>query len=228
MSDEHSTRKHNRRESSRAWYQANKEREKARMRLLYQTDAAYRESCLLGASKRRRERRKWLDDVLVESGCVRCGERDRRCLQFHHRDRSQKDRAVTCLMSTSLARCRAEIDKCDILCANCHAKADVQIEAAIPRPSKGRGHAAAQALLARVKELSGCSRCGESDVVCLHFHHEDADFKNANVAASVTKSLDLIVTELLKCAVLCANCHARLHADERRLAPAAKKRNRPR
>ncbi len=53
---------------------------------------------------------------------VECGERDPRVLEFHHRD--EKDMAVSELVAGgySLATIQAEIDKCDVLCANCHRK----------------------------------------------------------------------------------------------------------
>ena len=58
--------------------------------------------------------------------CVDCGERDIRCLQFDHRDRSTKTANVACLLRhagpgrSSLA----EIEKCDVRCANCHSRTD--------------------------------------------------------------------------------------------------------
>ena len=56
--------------------------------------------------------------------CVDCGESDIRCLDFDHRDRSQKTNTISMLVLKrwSLARIQAEIDKCDVRCANCHRK----------------------------------------------------------------------------------------------------------
>ena len=208
------------------FYENHKEELKERTLKRYHTDPAYRESVLRGLNQRRTERRAYLDTLLSKNGCSACGEKDFRCLQFHHRDRGSKSCAVTNLISASLRRCQEEIDKCDILCGNCHAKADARIAAEIPRGRKSRSIAAAQAFLSRVKELSGCSTCGERDVVCLQFHHKDADFKGANVGATVTRGIEEIVAELLKCCVLCVNCHVKLHAHERRQSPLAKKRKR--
>ncbi len=256
MSLADSTKKARRSAYNRAYYQANKERElernqewrqqnpekdeairkrervkngakyRARASRWYYADPAHKAAVLARLRERRRERREYLDCLLRASGCTACAEHDPRCLQFHHRDRSQKRTNVTNLMNSSLSTIQAEIIKCDILCCNCHRKADARLETAIPRKPKGRALAAAQAFLARVKEASSCVQCGEADAVCLEFHHEDADFKGANVGALTTKRLEVIVAELLKCCVLCSNCHARLHAAERRLDPLAKKRHR--
>ena len=54
-------------------------------------------------------------------GCIRCGEKHIACLDFHHRDPTEKDLEVANL-STSRARLLTEIAKCDVLCANCHRK----------------------------------------------------------------------------------------------------------
>lgn len=54
--------------------------------------------------------------------CEHCGNADWRTLQFHHRDRESKsfslaDAAGKC---ASVERIMSEIDKCIVLCANCH------------------------------------------------------------------------------------------------------------
>lgn len=57
-------------------------------------------------------------------GCMRCGESDPACLDFHHRRDVEKEMNVSKLISYGHARERLleEIEKCEILCANCHRK----------------------------------------------------------------------------------------------------------
>lgn len=59
-----------------------------------------------------------------------------------------------------------------------------------------------------------CRQCGETDAVCLDFHHPDKN-KTDNVATLVANccSKAVILSEMAKCIVLCANCHRRVHAD---------------
>jgi hypothetical protein len=59
---------------------------------------------------------------LNEHPCVDCGETDLRVLEFDHRDSSQKLEAVGRLIAlrASWKRIQAEIEKCDVRCANCH------------------------------------------------------------------------------------------------------------
>ena len=52
--------------------------------------------------------------------CVNCGEADPTVLEFHHRDPASKDAPITALVRNGFARVAREIEKCDVLCANCH------------------------------------------------------------------------------------------------------------
>ncbi len=53
-----------------------------------------------------------------------CGESEPCCLEFHHRERKQKRYAVGDMtgMSVSLATLKKEIEKCALICSNCHKK----------------------------------------------------------------------------------------------------------
>lgn len=42
------------------------------------------------------------------------------CMDFDHRDQSSKVNIIAHMMTASLERLQAEIDKCDVVCANCH------------------------------------------------------------------------------------------------------------
>ena len=61
-----------------------------------------------------------------------------------------------------------------------------------------------------------CIKCLESNAVCLDFHHKDPTTKINNVADLVRKRSpkDLILKEISKCEVLCANCHRKAHFSE--------------
>lgn len=58
---------------------------------------------------------------LISNPCVDCGETDPVVLQFDH-VRGEKDRAISELIArgSSLEKIFAEIEKCDVRCANCH------------------------------------------------------------------------------------------------------------
>ena len=55
--------------------------------------------------------------------CVDCGVAHPALLQFHHRDKSTKSFAISKIMSraASIKQIITEIEKCDVVCVNCHA-----------------------------------------------------------------------------------------------------------
>lgn len=55
--------------------------------------------------------------------CNRCEENHPACLCFHHSDPTTKEHTVSWLVvNGSFKNLMKEIDKCEVLCANCHAK----------------------------------------------------------------------------------------------------------
>lgn len=72
------------------------------------------------AKIRRREIRKYILTILQKSSCVDCGINDWRVLEFDHRDRKQKRLNIADATQYSIKTVKAEIEKCDIVCANCH------------------------------------------------------------------------------------------------------------
>lgn len=74
--------------------------------------------------RRRMERKQWLADILKDLECVTCGENDSWCLEFHHKDPSQKKGSVSKMNHQMRPKklVLAEMDKCVLLCANCHRK----------------------------------------------------------------------------------------------------------
>lgn len=54
----------------------------------------------------------------VDCGYTKCAE----ALQFHHRNPQEKDFRIGSGLTKSWARLKAELDKCDLVCANCHAE----------------------------------------------------------------------------------------------------------
>lgn len=63
-----------------------------------------------------------LMDFLSGKKCVDCGESDIVVFEFDHRDPSIKKYTVSRMLSKALSwkTILTEIDKCDIICANCH------------------------------------------------------------------------------------------------------------
>lgn len=66
--------------------------------------------------------------------------------------------------------------------------------------------------LANLKAQVGCEECGIDNSIVLSFHHvnpkEKKFFINSTVA---TRSWQMLLNEIEKCVVLCANCHLIAH-----------------
>lgn len=72
----------------------------------------------------REEKRLWLEQLKEKLECRICGESEPCCLDFHHSDPDMKDFTVSQAASWghSLDKIKAEIEKCVVVCANCHRK----------------------------------------------------------------------------------------------------------
>lgn len=73
---------------------------------------------------RRTMRREFIASLKWGRICPRCGEGHPACLQFHHRDPDAKESSIQKLVARNRAMpvIAAEVEKCELLCANCHAK----------------------------------------------------------------------------------------------------------
>ncbi|MGI8467211.1 MAG: hypothetical protein ACR2N3_02050 [Pyrinomonadaceae bacterium] len=69
-------------------------------------------------------RRKWLVEYKKTLSCIRCGENHPAALTFYHKNSSDKSFEIgnAICLGVSLKRLIVEIEKCEVLCANCHAK----------------------------------------------------------------------------------------------------------
>jgi hypothetical protein len=72
--------------------------------------------------ERREKLREWLTELKSTLQCKECGENRIPCLDFHHRNPKEKEISIPFAIHSGWAikKIQEEIDKCDILCANCH------------------------------------------------------------------------------------------------------------
>jgi hypothetical protein len=161
-------------------------------------------------------------------------------LEFDHRDRTTKRHDVSTLVRKkfSWSTILAEINKCDVVCANCHRRrtarqfgwhklAQPQLPPLPSLPARGaadyeriksrrsgiaRRHRN-RLLVWEYLQLHACSSCGESDAVVLEFDHLSEKLRDVGWLSSVTGAAT-VRAEILKCRVLCANCHRRHTATQ--------------
>lgn len=76
------------------------------------------------SSNRRKVINKWYKDYKNNKKCYFCDESESVCLDFHHIDEDTKNYNVSSMTRNtySIDRIEEEMDKCIIICSNCHRK----------------------------------------------------------------------------------------------------------
>lgn len=160
--------------------------------------------------------------LLVEAKslpCVDCGKRyHKESMDLDHRDSAQKKRKVSSMTGTSgssVESVRAEIGKCDLVCANCHRLRTLQRKTST-RSSTNRHTIKANRrrlhLLDFVNTFKSmpCADCATTYLPFqMDFDHRAGVDKIENVSELVKRraTKDIIVSEIAKCDLVCANCH---------------------
>ena len=82
------------------------------------------------------------------------------------------------------------------------------------------GRAVIRARFTEYKVQKGCAVCGEKHPAVLDFHHIDASTKSFSVGSfdSYKGGWDVVYEEIMKCIVMCSNCHRISHYDEKKNA----------
>lgn len=87
------------------WYQNNSEK--------------YKKKTLARNRSNRLENRKYVIEYLKSHPCISCGETDIVVLEFDH-TRDKKCNVSKLIAASTLKLVKEEIEKCQVLCANCH------------------------------------------------------------------------------------------------------------
>jgi ribosomal protein L44E len=167
-------------------------------------------------SLRKRRRKRKLDLIAAYGGrCVDCGYSTcPEALQFHHRDASTKEFGLG-TFNGSLARLMEEATKCDLVCANCHRIRHAR-EVAVSRHRivELRRETKRRAIASFGGVCLACrSACAPA---ALEFHHPDASKKEFAISDDgIYRTWQKVQKELENCVMLCANCHAEVHAGVR-------------
>ena len=167
--------------------------------------------------KRRRVARQFVDQYLKSHPCRDCGEGDVAVLEFDHVRSKVTDVSVLIAEGWSVPRIQREIERCEVVCANCHRRRTAtrspswrtdppSLEGSIrhtPGERRNMLH------IHKVLSASACVDCGCSDLVVLEFDH--IGNKRANVVHLARNgcALETLRREIAECEIRCANCHRR-------------------
>jgi hypothetical protein len=155
--------------------------------------------------------------LLTKARCADCGLADPLVLEFDHI--GNKTAGVSFLVREGyrLARIKAEIACCEIVCANCHRRRttsraggswrlDLHSHVPAHRSIQRRN---LQFILDHLRR-SACVSCGERDVVVLEFDHAGPKRGHGVVwLAFQEHSIASLRAEIGQCEIRCSNCHRR-------------------
>jgi hypothetical protein len=85
---------------------------------------SHKKSYIDNIKQRKNDLYKWIKEYKSKLKCEQCGENHPAVLDFHHVDPKQKDFSIGNALHTLMGKKRIlrEINKCSVLCSNCHRK----------------------------------------------------------------------------------------------------------
>lgn len=95
---------------------------KAKRKRRYEGDVEHREQLRARSREKYRERRGLVAKIKLDRGCSECGyDAHPAALEFHHLDPSTKKFTIgQSISKRDISELLDEIEKCVVLCANCH------------------------------------------------------------------------------------------------------------
>lgn len=172
-------------------------------------------------NKKRNFRNRFLKNkiktIKSQKGCLICGEQRHYCLDFHHIDPSTKKAKICDLLCFSEKTVLEEIDKCTVLCRNCH-KEQHNAEIKISKRKYRRMADDIREWINKYKADVKCEKCGyNKNIRALSFHHKNPFDKKFAIceAPKFCSTPEEVFEEIKKCSVLCENCHSEVHYLEK-------------
>jgi hypothetical protein len=158
--------------------------------------------------RRERHRRYAKIQTLKENTpCTDCGcKYPYFVMDFDHRDATTKKDGISSLVKSTARwdRVLEEIAKCDLVCANCHRLRTYKGQHCY----KTRRYHYHRMILDELKSSIPCLDCGGTFAPCqMDLDHTDSSAKSCNVSQLMNRPTELLVAELEKCHLVCANCH---------------------
>lgn len=152
--------------------------------------------------------------------CQICGETNIYVLCFHHIDSSQKEFSLSgSNRRKSFEHIKHELDKCQLLCINCHKELHYKQEKKISENTFEARFS--KQLFLIYKDMFSCEICGYNKCnAALEFHHIYPSKKEISMYKlsvlcyrSIENFSKQTCDELDKCQVLCSNCHQLKHTN---------------
>jgi len=149
--------------------------------------------------------------------CEKCGDKNIIHMVFHHNNPLEKENELGVIINGSLEKILKEIEKCILLCDNCHRELHYNIDNLSKSAIERRNNKNIMVTYKNNKcEICGYDKCLSS----LVFHHKNEKDKTIDIGhlgkklVSLQDINDKIKEELDNCILICSNCHRDVHFDK--------------
>jgi len=203
------------RAKNKKYYEEHKEEQKAKKKLWYQ--ATYLEKQKLSDTARRSKLKEEYSKIILplkNAPCSDCGETfPPVAMDFDHVRGEKKFNVSEAVWGRyNLENVLEEINKCELVCANCHVLRTISRRK--PRQTKRPGIEKMYQLVQEAKSVP-CIKCKRKFAwQSMEFDHVRGEKKFAISAGMGKVALKALIEEIEKCDVICANCH-RVTTQER-------------
>lgn len=171
---------------------------------------------------RRKRIKEWLKNYKERLSCSRCSESENQCLDFHHVQDKKFTINFMVNNSYSIGRIEEEIEKCVVLCGNCHRVQHYENKwsrgseslAGVTAKSGSKNNKRRRKLrilVFKIRSSLSCYTCDYSHPRVLDFHHIMKKLFGINESVHRALSKERIIAEIRKCIPLCVNCHRKIH-----------------
>ena len=164
-------------------------------------------------NSRRSERIKWLHSLKLNVPCADCGKTyEPYCMDYDHdlsKGKKIKEISRMVLDNASKDSILQEIKKCQLVCLLCHNKRTIDRFYNLKGDNrKYKSHHIRNITIINNFKNKPCVQCGQQyESYNMQFDHINPANKLYNVCQLKSRKLDILLTELNKCQVLCALCH---------------------
>jgi hypothetical protein len=167
-------------------------------------------------TQRVQEAQRLVLEHLRDRSCADCEEHDPIVLEFDHVGEKRAEVSVLVRRGVRASALRLELDRCDVVCANCHRRRTAlragwrrfDLERPV-RPWRSRSQERNVRHVVAALAAVGCLDCGERDPCVLEFDHIGEKTGGVMQLARREVSVAMLDAEMARCEVRCVNCHRR-------------------
>jgi len=142
--------------------------------------------------------------------CSICGyNKSNYAMECHHENPNEKEHTIAQLKRKKWVIILKEIEKCILLCSNCHRNIHTN------KTPKNKYRQINRIFLFKLHNEK-CFICGDNNIYHMCYHHIDSKTKCFTISEGISKGYKLnnIINESRKCVLLCDNCHREYHSGE--------------